>query len=77
LDLLRADVEEARALTEGSPLRRAGRAKLARNAAVVLGNRGLSDVETLEALNEAAARHDDPVVREAATWALAKLAKAP
>jgi epoxyqueuosine reductase len=70
-DLLRADAATSEALTEGSPLRRAGRAGLARNAALVLGNRG--EVQALEVLKEAAARHDDPVVREAATWAIQKL----
>ena len=74
-DLLRADLVTSNALTEGSPLRRAGRARLARNAALVLGNRG--DASALDALNEAAARHDDPVVREAATWSIAKLGRRP
>ena len=70
-DFLTADRATFDALTEGTPLRRAGRANLARNAALVLGNRG--DRSALPALNEAAARHDDPVVREAAAWAAAKL----
>jgi epoxyqueuosine reductase len=70
-DFLTADRAAFDALTEGTPLRRAGRANLARNAALVLGNRG--DRSALPALNDAAARHDDPVVREAAAWAAAKL----
>jgi epoxyqueuosine reductase len=70
-DFLTADRAAFDALTEGTPLRRAGRANLARNAAIVLGNRG--DASALDALNEAAARHDNPVVREAAAWAAAKL----
>jgi epoxyqueuosine reductase len=70
-DLLAADAAAAEALTEGSPLRRAGREKLARNAAIVLGNR--RDREALPALREAAARHDDAGVREAAAWAVARI----
>jgi epoxyqueuosine reductase len=70
-DFLTADRAAFDALTEGTPLRRAGRANLARNAALVLGNRG--DRSALPALNDAAARHDDPVVRGAAAWAAAKL----
>ncbi len=52
------------ALSEGSPLKRAGRNNLARNAAIVLGNRG--DVASLPALRRAAADHDDARVRAAA-----------
>jgi epoxyqueuosine reductase len=70
-ELLSADASTVEQLTEGSPLRRAGRERLARNAALVLGNRG--DRGALDALEGAAARHDDPVVREAAAWAVAKL----
>jgi epoxyqueuosine reductase len=73
LDLLTADAATARALTEGSPLRRAGREKLARNAAIVLGNR--RDRDALPALREAAAQHDDPHVREAAAWASDRIAE--
>jgi epoxyqueuosine reductase len=69
--MLSADTSTMEQLTEGSPLRRAGRERLARNAAIVLGNRG--DPRALDALKEAAARHDDAVVREAAAWAVAKL----
>jgi epoxyqueuosine reductase len=72
-ELLSADASMMEQLTEGSPLRRAGRTRLARNAALVLGNRG--DPGALPVLTEAAARHDDPVVREAAAWAVAKLSR--
>jgi epoxyqueuosine reductase len=44
---------------------------VARNAAIVLGNRG--DTSALPALREAASEHDDPVVREAASWAVARI----
>jgi epoxyqueuosine reductase len=55
------------ALSQGTPLKRAGRAGLARNAAIVLGNRG--DQTSLQALRRATS-HPDPIVREAASWAL-------
>jgi epoxyqueuosine reductase len=70
-DLLTLDDEGWRALSEGSPLKRAGRAGLARNAAIVLANRG--DRSALPALKAAATAHDDAIVREAACWALAQL----
>ncbi|MCK6502605.1 tRNA epoxyqueuosine(34) reductase QueG [Myxococcota bacterium] len=55
---------------EGSPLRRPGAVGLKRNAAIVLGN--LGDRAALPVL-EQARRHADPVVAEAATWALDRL----
>jgi epoxyqueuosine reductase len=70
-DLLTLDEPAWRALAEGTPLKRAGRAGLARNAAIVLGNRG--DPTSLPALTAAADTHDDPLVREAAAWGAAKL----
>jgi len=57
--------------SESSPLRRAGRAGLARNAAIVLGNRG--EASALPALKQAAAHHDDAIVRETARWAIARI----
>ncbi len=54
----------------GSPMKRAKRRGLARNAAVVLGNIGTrDDVPLLEAELE----HDEPLVREHAAWALERL----
>jgi len=70
-DLLTQDRAASDAATEGSPLRRAGRARLARNAAIVLGNR--LDVGALPALEHAATHHDDAVVREAAAWAVSRI----
>ena len=70
-DLLTIDDAGWDALSEGSPLRRAGRATIARNAAIVLGNRG--DGAALPALREAAGSHDDAIVRDAAIWAIARL----
>lgn len=58
-------------LSEGSPLRRAGRAGIARNAAIVLGNRG--EASALPALEQAAANHDDATVRETARWAIERI----
>jgi epoxyqueuosine reductase len=70
-DLLSTDDAAWRELSEGTPVRRAGRAGLARNAAIVLGNRG--DAGALPALRAAAATHGDPAVRDAAAWAAARL----
>jgi len=70
-DLLLLDDETWRALSEGTPLKRAGRTGVARNAAIVLGNRG--DAVALPALRETASAHPDPIVREAARWAIARI----
>ena len=69
-ELATLDESTYRERLRGSPLRRARRAGLARNAAVALGNRGEpSAVATL-----AAALGDDaPLVREHAAWALGRL----
>jgi epoxyqueuosine reductase len=67
-DLLSLDEEGWRALSAGSPLKRAGRSGLARNAAIVLGNRG--DPGSLPALRACAEGHVDPTVRDAAAWAI-------
>ncbi len=53
----------------GSPLQRPGRAGLARNAAIVLGNR--PDEAGRGVLLEALEFDPEPLVREAAAWALA------
>ncbi|MFL5562618.1 MAG: tRNA epoxyqueuosine(34) reductase QueG [Gemmatimonadaceae bacterium] len=54
----------------GSPMKRAKRRGLARNAAVALGNAGApEDVPVLEA----ALAHDEPLVREHAAWALGRI----
>jgi epoxyqueuosine reductase len=69
--LLGLDDAAWRALAEGTPLKRAGRAGLARNAALVLGNRG--DRASLPALRRAAEEAPDAQVREAAAWAMERL----
>jgi epoxyqueuosine reductase len=70
---LSPDLSEAewRSLLEGTPLKRAGALGLARNAAIVLGNRG--DPASLPALRDAAARHPHAVVRETAKWAIERV----
>ncbi|HEX3769391.1 MAG TPA: tRNA epoxyqueuosine(34) reductase QueG [Polyangiaceae bacterium] len=70
-ELLSLDEAGWTALSNGSPLKRAGRAGIARNAAIVLGNRGAR--EALPALQRAVAEHDDAVVRETAAWAIAQI----
>jgi len=62
--------EEYRIHFAGTALTRAKRAGLRRNAAIVAGNRG--DPSLLPALREAAL-DEDPVVREAAQWAIARI----
>ena len=69
--LLSLDDAAWEAASRGTPLKRAGRASLARNAAIVLGNRG--DPAALAALRAAANGHDDAIVREAAAWAAARI----
>lgn len=67
--LLQVDADGFTELTQGSPLHRAGRAGLARNALLVARNRLRGDPDDLEAraLVEAAREHDDPRVRELAS----------
>jgi len=60
--------------TQGSPLRRTGREGMARNLALVLGNRG--ERRHLPVLQRVAADDPSPVVREAAGWAIARLERA-
>jgi epoxyqueuosine reductase len=70
-DFLSLDEPGWRAISEGSPLKRSGRTGIARNAALVLGNRG--DPAALPALREAFDRHESAMVREAAAWAIGRL----
>ena len=58
-------------VAEGSPIKRAGRDGMARNAAIVLGNAGTR--VHLRVLGRAAATHASDVVREAAAWAIARI----
>ena len=86
VDLLAMDEPRWRALSEGSPVRRATAEGLARNAAIVLGNLAEPPpavvgpdgtrlaVDTERALAVAAEGHPSPLVRDAAEWGRARLA---
>jgi epoxyqueuosine reductase len=68
---LELDDEAFRQTFHGSPIKRAKRRGLARNAALVLGNR--AEAEARPVLERAAQADPEPVVRDAANWALARL----
>ena len=70
-ELLALDAAGYARLREGTPVARATRIGLARNAAIVLGNRG--DPSDLEPLARARATHDAEIVREAAGWAIERI----
>jgi epoxyqueuosine reductase len=70
-DLVALDEPAYAVLREGTPVARATRVGLARNAALAMGNRG--DPADLEALEAARSGHDADVVREAAGWAMARI----
>jgi epoxyqueuosine reductase len=63
--------ERFRTLTEGSPLKRATRQGLARNAITILAGRRQHRYRAL--LERAAREHEDAVVREHAAWGLGLL----
>jgi epoxyqueuosine reductase len=70
-DLLALDDASFRQVFAGSPIKRIGRDRMVRNAAIAAGNSGNKQhVPRLSAL----ADDDSPVVAEAAEWALQKLA---
>jgi epoxyqueuosine reductase len=69
--LLELDDEGFRHTFKGSPVKRTKRRGLARNAAIALANSG--DVSTVPALARAAQSDPEPLVREAAAWALGRL----
>ena len=69
-DLLRLDDLGFRKVFAGSPIKRIGRNRMVRNAAIAAGNSGLADLKApLQALLE----DPDPVVAEAARWAFDRL----
>ncbi|MFM7242757.1 MAG: tRNA epoxyqueuosine(34) reductase QueG [Planctomycetaceae bacterium] len=68
-ELLALDESGFRRLVRGSAIKRAKRTGLLRSVAIALGNR---PHEPSFAALAAAARDDDPVVREAAAWALGR-----
>src|SRR5450631_3641777 len=71
VELLDLDEETFASRFAGTVVRRTGRARLARNAAVALGNAAVPATEA--PLRRAALRDPDPMVREAAAWALARV----
>ncbi len=71
-DLLRMDDAVFERYSRGMPMRRAGREGMARNAAIVLGNGG--DKRHLPLLRERAELDPSAVVRDAAGWAVQRLA---
>jgi epoxyqueuosine reductase len=70
-DLLDLDDAGFREMFAGSPVRRIGRGRMVRNAAIAAGNSG--DPALRPALQRLVG-DDDPVVADAARWALARLA---
>lgn len=72
-DILSLDQDGFVKLTQGSPLARAGREGLARNAATVLGNTGTR--EHLSALSLSAQSDPDETVRQTAVWAIEAIEK--
>ena len=70
-ELLAMTQEEFSAAFKGSPMKRAKLRGLQRNAVVVLGNVGTTDDV---AAHEATLRHELPLMRERAAWALERLA---
>jgi epoxyqueuosine reductase len=70
-DLLALDDSAFRKVFAGSPIKRIGRGRMVRNAAIAAGNSG--SVELAPVLERLTA-DEDPVVAEAAAWGLRKLA---
>jgi epoxyqueuosine reductase len=70
-DLLRLDDADFRQVFAGSPIKRIGRNRMVRNAAIAAGNSGRAE---LRAPLQALTGDPDPVVAEAARWALERLA---
>jgi len=69
--LLSVSEEEFREMYRGTPVTRAKRRGLAKNAAVALGNSG--DRGNVSSLAVALTEHDEPLVRGHAAWALGHL----
>ncbi len=69
-DLLALDDAGFRQVFSGSPIKRIGRNRIVRNACIAAGN---SDDLLLSQPLRALTGDDDPVVREAADWALTRL----
>ena len=72
-DLMALDDAGFRAVFSGSPIKRIGRDRMVRNAAIAAGNSGNP---ALLPVTEALLADPDPAVRDAALWAAARLAPA-
>lgn len=72
-DFLTMDEATFEARFAGNPLRRAGRAQMARNVVVALANKPGSAKRALPVLREVADTYDDSHVRDVAVWAIHKL----
>ncbi len=73
-DLLALDDATFRQVFAGSPIKRIGRNRMVRNAAIAAGNSGSA---ALRAPLQALLSDQDEVVREAAEWALEELTSVP
>jgi epoxyqueuosine reductase len=71
--LLKLDEDGFRETFRGTPIKRTKRRGLVRNAALALGNAGQPTDPERAALEHAAQADPEPVVREAADWALRQL----
>ncbi|HEY0130231.1 MAG TPA: tRNA epoxyqueuosine(34) reductase QueG [Allosphingosinicella sp.] len=73
-DLLALDESAFRKVFAGSPIKRIGRGRMVRNAAIAAGNSGLPE---LAPVLERLTGDEDPVVAEAARWGLERLLASP
>ncbi|MFE3837997.1 tRNA epoxyqueuosine(34) reductase QueG [Pseudogemmobacter sonorensis] len=73
-ELARLDDAGFRARFAGSPIKRIGRNRFVRNVLYAVGNSGLPH---LRAVAEELCADPDPVVAEAAAWAVARLSQSP
>ncbi|HEX8126439.1 MAG TPA: tRNA epoxyqueuosine(34) reductase QueG [Allosphingosinicella sp.] len=73
-DLLDLDDAAFRKVFAGSPIKRIGRGRMVRNAAIAAGNSGMAE---LAPVLERLTRDQDPVVAEAAAWGLRRLLASP
>jgi epoxyqueuosine reductase len=73
-DVLSLDDAAFRKVFAGSPIKRIGRGRMVRNAAIAAGNSGLPE---LAPVLERLVSDEDPVVAEAAAWGLTRLNSSP
>lgn len=69
-DLAALDDSAFREVFAASPIKRIGRGRLVRNVLIAIGNSGLPELAPVAAR---LGRDDDPIVADAAVWALARL----